>query len=240
MSYTDVFGGETIFPSQLSYLLITTAVDIELQWPREQQIEGQNVVADFTEVDATAGSLNISMPDARNTSTGNKITISNVGSNDFDLVDNTGGSIITVEQGKQWVVVLTDNSTQAGTWSSFQLGATVSNAQAAALAGAGIKAISNTLNQKIDSDIEAATPFTVVDGDRAKCLIWTGGAGQADLPDPGVVMDDWFFMIRNSGTGTLTIVPPSGQIDGGLFHHWAHAIFSHWIRLRVDSCSGVR
>ena len=214
MSYTDVFGGETIFPSQLSYLLITTAVDIELQWPREQQIEGQNVVADFTEVDATAGSLNISMPDARNTSTGNKITISNVGSNDFDLVDNTGGSIITVEQGKQWVVVLTDNSTQAGTWSSFQLGATVSNAQAAALAGAGIKAISNTLNQKIDSDIEAATPFTVVDGDRAKCLIWTGGAGQADLPDPGVVMDDWFFMIRNSGTGTLTIVPPSGQIDG--------------------------
>ncbi len=214
MSYTDVFGGETIFPSQLSYLKITTAVDIELQWPREQQIEGQNVVADFLEIDATAGSLNISMPDARNTSTGNKVTISNVGSNEFDLVDNTGGPIITVELGKQWVVVLTDNTTQAGTWSSFQMGATVSNAQAAALGGAGIKPISNTLNQKIDSDIEGMSPITVVDGDRAKCLIWTGGAGQADLPDPGVVMDDWFFMIRNSGTGTLTIVPPSGQIDG--------------------------
>lgn len=214
MGYTDVFGGETIFPSQLSYLKITTAVDVTLQWPREQQIEGQNVVADFTEIDATAGSLNISMPDARNTSTGNKITISNVGSNDFDLVDNTGGPIITVEQGKQWVVVLTDNSTQAGTWSSFQMGATVSTAQAAALAGAGIKSISNTLNQKIDSDEESMSPVTVVDGDRAKCLIWISGAGQVDLPDPGVVMDDWFFMIRNSGTGTLTIVPPSGQIDG--------------------------
>jgi len=214
MGYTDVFGGETIFPSQLSYLLITTAIDIELQWPREQQIEGQNVVADFLDIDATAGSLNISMPDARNTSTGNKTTVNNVGSNDFDIVDNTGGPIVTVEPGKQWVVVLTDNSTQAGAWSTFQMGATVSTAQAAALGGAGIKPISNTLNQKIDSDEESSSPVTVVDGDRAKCLIWISGAGQVDLPDPGVVMDDWFFMIRNSGTGTLTITPPSGQIDG--------------------------
>lgn len=214
MGYTDVFGGELLFPSQLSYLLITTAVDIELQWPREQQIEGGNVVADFLDIDATAGSLNISMPDARNASTGNKTTINNVGANDFDIVDSTGGPIQTVMPGLQWVLVLTDNSTEAGTWSTFQLGSTVSQASAAALAGAGIKSITNTLNQKIDSDIEGLSPITVVDGDRAKCLIWTGGAGQADLPDPGVVMDDWFFMLRNSGTGTLTVVPPSGTIDG--------------------------
>ena len=213
MSYTDVFGGELLFPSQLSYLLITTAVDIQLQWPREQQIEGGNVVADFLDIDTTAASVNIRMPDARNTSTGNKTTINNVGANDFDVLDSTGGPIQTIMPGLQWVLVLTDNSTEAGTWSTFQLGATVSQASAAALAGAGIKSITNTLNQKIDSDIEALSPITVVEGDRAKCLIWTGGAGQADLPDPGVVLDDWFFMIRNSGTGTLTVVPPSGTID---------------------------
>ncbi len=214
MSFTDVFGGELLFPSQLSYLKITTAVDITLQWPREQQIEGDNVVADFLDIDTTVGSINIDMPDARNTSTGNKTSISNVGSNSFDVRDNTGGSIQTIDPGDVWVIVLTDNTTQAGTWSTFQLGATVSVASAAALAGAGIKAIGVLLNQKIDSDIEGISPITVVDGDRAKCLIWTGGAGQADLPDPVVVMDDWFFMIRNSGTGTLTIVPPSGTIDG--------------------------
>ncbi len=214
MAYTDVFGGELLFPSQLSYLLITTAVDVQLQWPREQQIEGGNVVADFLDIDATAASVNIRMPDARNTSTGNKTTINNVGANDFDVLDATGGPIQTVMPGLQWVLVLTDNSTEAGTWSTFQLGATVSQASAAALAGAGIKAITNTLNQKIDSDVEGLSPITVVEGDRAKCLIWTGGAGQADLPDPGVVLDDWFFMIRNSGTGTLTVVPPSGLIDG--------------------------
>jgi len=214
MSYTDVFGGELLFPSQLSYLKITTAVDVQLQWPTEQQITGGNVVADFLDIDATAASLNIRMPDARNTSTGNKTAISNKGSNDFDVLDSTGGPIQTILQGDVWVLVLTDNSTEAGTWSTFQLGATVSVASAAALAGAGIKAIGVLLNQKIDSDIEGISPITVVEGDRAKCLIWTGGAGQADLPDPGVVGDDWFFMIRNSGTGTLTIIPPSGTIDG--------------------------
>ena len=214
MAFTDVFGGDLIFPSQLSYLKITTAVDITLQWPTEQQITGDNVVADFLDIDATAGSINIDMPSASITSTGNKATINNVGANSFDVRDNTGGAIQTVMPGEVWVLVLTDNTTVAGLWSTFQLGATVSVASSSALAGAGIKAISTTLNQKIDSDEEPTSPITVVDGDRAKCLIWTGGAGQADLPDPGAVGDDWFFMIRNSGTGTLTIVPPSGTIDG--------------------------
>jgi hypothetical protein len=213
MAFTDVFGGELIFPSQLSYLKITTAVDITLQWPTEQQITGDNVVADFLDIDATAASINIRMPSASVTSTGNKATISNVGFNDFDVLDNTGGPIQTIEPGDVWVIVLTDNTTQAGIWSTFQLGATVSVASAAALAGAGIKAIGVLLNQKIDSDVEALSPITVVNGDRAKCLIWVGGAGQADLPDPGAVGDDWFFMIRNSGTGTLTIMPTSGQVD---------------------------
>ena len=129
--------------------------------------------------------------------------------------DSAGGSIITIAPGEQWVVVLTDNTTAAGTWSTFQLGATVSVANAAALAGAGLKAITSTLNQRIDSTTEAATPFNVVDSDRANCVIYTGGAGTANLPNPATVGNDWFFMLRNSGSGTLNVVPPSGTIDGG-------------------------
>jgi len=215
MSYTDVFGGELLFPSQLSYLAITTAVDVTLQWPTEQQITGGNVVADVMDIDATAGGLNIDMPDARNTSTGNKATFNNVGSNVFTVRDNTGGTIQSVQPGEQWVVVLTDNSTQAGLWSTFQLGGNAATqASASALAGAGLRANGQMLDQIIDSDVEASTPITVVDGDRAKCLIYTGGAGQADLPSAGTVGNNWFFMLRNSGSGTLNIVPPSGNIDG--------------------------
>ena len=214
MAYTDVFGGELLFPSQLSYNSITTAVDVTLQWPREQQIEGTNVVADWMDVDTTVASLNIDMPAATNTSTGNKTTFNNVGSNTFTVRDSTGGTIQSVAPGEQWVLILRDNTTAAGLWRTSQLGATVASASASALAGAGIKAITTTLNQMIDSDVEGSTPFTVVDGDRAKCLIYTAGAGTCNLPSPGTVGNDWWFMLRNSGSGTLNVLPPSGQIDG--------------------------
>lgn len=216
MSYTDVFGGNLIFPSQLSYLMITTAVDVTLQWPTEQQITGDSVVADVMDVNTTAPSLNVDMPDARNTSTGNKATFNNRGANSFTVRDNTGGTIQQVLSGEQWVVVLTDNSTQAGIWTTFQLGGNAATpASASGLAGAGLKAISALLNQKIDSDIEAVTPFSAVDGDRAKCLVYIAGAGTCNLPSPGAVGNDWFFMLHNGGSGTLNVLPPSGQIDSG-------------------------
>lgn len=214
MSYTDVFGGNLIFPSRVSYLMLQTAVDVALQWPTEQQITGQHVVADIIDVDATAPGLNIDMPDAQIASTGNKVTFNNVGANAYLVRDVTGGTIQTVQPGEQWVLSLTDNTTDAGTWSTFQLGASVAVASASALAGAGIKAIGVLLNQKIDSDVQAATPFTLVDGDRAQCQIYTAGAGTCNLPGAGTVGNDWFCMIRNSGSGTLAIVPAAGLIDG--------------------------
>lgn len=215
MGYAEVFGGALLFPSQLSYISISFSADVTLQWPTEQQIGGTDVVSDFMDMDATAASLNVDMPSASNTSTGNKATFNNIGSNSFTVRDSDGGTIQSVAPGEQWVVVLTDNTTTAGTWSTFQLGATVSVASASALAGAGIKAISTTLNQQIDSDVEAATPFTVVDGDRAKCLVYTAGAGTANLTAAATLGNDWFFMLRNSGSGTLNVLPPSGSIDGG-------------------------
>ena len=213
MAYAEVFGGELIFPSQTSYLAITTAVDVTLQWPIEQQIAGIDVVADFMDITTTAPAINIDMPDARQASTGQKVLFNNPGANLFTVRDAVGGTISTVATGTQWVFVLTDNTTEAGTWTFFQMGSTVSVATAGTLTGAGIKAISATLNQMIDSNVEAATPFTVVDADRANCLIYTSGTGTCNLPSPAAVGNDWFFLLRNSGSGTLTITPPSGTID---------------------------
>ncbi|HUW44276.1 MAG TPA: hypothetical protein VMW50_00620 [Dehalococcoidia bacterium] len=214
MSYTDVFGGNLIFPSRVSYLALSIAVDAVLQWPTEQQITGGNVVADIIDVNATAVGLTVDMPDARVASTGNKVTFNNVGANSFLVRDVTGGTIQTVQPGEQWVLSLTDNTTDMGAWTTFQLGASVAVASASALAGAGIKAIGLLLNQRIGSDVEAATPFTVVNGDRAKCLIYTAGAGTCNLPNAATVGNDWFFMLRNSGSGTLNVLPPAGLIDG--------------------------
>jgi hypothetical protein len=214
MPYTNVFGGNLIFPSQLSFVLITTAINATLQWPTEQQITGSLVVADFINVNATAVSLSITMPSALIAATGNKTTFNNVGANAFTVLNSAGGTLQTVQPGEQWVLVLTSNTTAAGTWSTFQMGASVSVASASALAGAGIKAVATTLNQKIDSSVKASTPITVVSADRAKCLIYTSGAGICNLPTAGVVGSDWFFMLRNSGSGTLNVLPAAGSIDG--------------------------
>ena len=215
MGYSDVFGGNLIFPSRVTYLALTTAIDVVLQWPTEQQITGGDVVADIIDTNTTAGGLNIDMPDARNTSQGNKATFNNVGGNEFTVRDSTGGTIQSVQPGEQWVIVLTDNTTEAGVWTQFQLGGNAATqASASTLAGDGLRPLGSQLDQIIDSDVKAVTPFTVVNGDRAKCLVYTAGAGTCNLPSAGVVFNNWFFMLHNAGSGTLNIVPPSGTIDG--------------------------
>lgn len=215
MSYTEVFGGATLYPSDQTYLSISFSTNITLAWPVEQQIGG-NVVADILDLDATATGLNVDLPDARQVSNGIQSVFVNIGANTFTVRSNDGSTIISVNPGNAWVAYLTDNSTIGGTWRTFQLGATVSVASAAALGGAGIKPIGTTLNQSVPPDTRTTTPVTVADSDRASLVIYTGGVGIADLPTPGTVGADWFFLIRNAGSGNLTLTPPSGQIDGAV------------------------
>lgn len=213
MTYSEIFGGATLYPAQQTYINLEFSENVALTWPIEQQIAGQNIVADIMDLTATQVSLSVIMPDARRASNGIQSNFKNEGANTFTIVDNQLSTIITVAPGETWTVYLTDNTTQGGTWNTFQLGATVSTANASALAGAGIKAISTTLNQSTPPEIEAATPFSVIDGDRAVVKIYTGGVGICNLPDPATVGSDWFFMLRNSGDGDLTVTPPSGTID---------------------------
>lgn len=213
MGYTQTFGGNTIYAASQTYLAVTFSVDLELRWPREQQLGGP-VVSDIMDLDATVASLSVNLDDARTVSKGLQAMFVNVGANDFTVQDATGGTIITVQPGQAWVAYLTNNITEAGTWRTFQLGATIAVADAAALAGAGIKAIATTLNQMIQSDVEPATPFDVVNADRAKALVYTTGVGTANLPDAATVGADWFFMLCNQGSGDLTVTPVAGTIDG--------------------------
>ena len=213
MSYTDVFGGATIYPAGQTYLSLTFSTDQVLAWPIEQAVAGDNVVANIMDLNATVAGLNVDIPDARQVSNGIQSVFNNVGAETITIRDAGGGTIISLASGTAWVVYLTDNSTLAGTWRTFQLGASVSTAVAAALAGAGLKAIGSTLNQRIAPTSTAVTPITWVDSDRAQLTIWTGGVGVLNFPAPATVGSDWFSMVRNSGTGDLTLTPPSGTID---------------------------
>jgi hypothetical protein len=217
MTYNEVFGGGSINPAQKTYLELTISGDIQLQWPVEQQIGGDDVAVDIIDIDATQPGLNVDFDDARQVSTGYTTLFTNIGSNTVTIRDSGGGTIISLAGGEAWFIYLTDNSTAAGVWRTFQLGATVSVANASALAGAGLKAISTTLNQTIPPTLIGAgqTPLNLDDADRAQLNIWNAGVGTFNLPDPGVVGSDWFTYIRNDGSGVLTVTTPSGVIDDG-------------------------
>lgn len=213
MPYTELFGGLPISPSQLSFLALNISADVELQWPTEQQIGGNDVVADIIDVNAGNPGLNVDMPNATLVSQGTNILFNNVGGQTVTIRDSTGGTIISLASGTAWFIYLTSNSTATGTWRTFQFGASISVANAAALAGAGLKAIGATLNTRIPVSTKSAN-YVILESDRAVALVWTSGVGQFDLPGAGVVGSDWYVIIRNSGSGDLTVIPPSGTIDG--------------------------
>jgi hypothetical protein len=213
MSYTDVFGGQTIFPAQLTLLKLTLTANLTLAWPVEQALPGDSVFADIIQVTPNAG-LALTMPDARQATQGQSTLINNVGANTLSIKDNAGNVIGSVASGEVWQFYLDSNTTQAGVWRTFQFGTGASSAVAAALAGAGLKAITTTLNVKVAPTVTNVTPINVVDADRAKAFVWNGGVGALNLPDPATVGADWFVYIRNAGTGNLTVTPAAGLIDG--------------------------
>ncbi len=212
-SFTEVFGGNVLYPAGQTYLEITFSADITLQWPIEQQVAG-DVVSSIIDMDATVPGLNVDLPDARQVSEGIQSVFTNIGANTITVRSADGTAIISLDSGQAWVAYLTDNTTLGGTWRTFQLGATISVADASALAGAGLKAIATTLNQTMPPASTSSSPVTLTDADRAMLTIWTGGVGVLDLPTAVSVGSDWFTIVRNSGSGDLTITPPSGLIDG--------------------------
>ena len=214
MTYSSVFGGATLYPSDQTLVKLTLTSDVTLSWPIEQQVGGDNIVADIIEFIASTSGLSLIFPDATRSSNGIQTALVNKGSNTVTIKNSTGGTILTVAAGEAWILYLSDNSTAAGTWSSFQIGATTSVANAAALAGAGLVAISTTLNQSMPTNTQSTSPLTIVNSNRAQIIIWVGGTATINLPDPAVVGSNWFFMLRNSGSGSATVTAVSGLVDG--------------------------
>ena len=213
ISYQNPFTGQTIQPSQVGYELLTIATDTELQWP----VNGNNsdVVANIIEVIASTAGLSLTMPAATQVSTGQSVLISNIGANAFTVKDYTGGTIVSVASGIAEYIYITDNTTLAGTWSTVTFGAGTSSANAATLAGYGLKAITTTLNQS-HPVVDYFSGTTLSAANRAEFVNWTTGVGTLTLPVASTVGNNWFAIIRNSGTGILTVAPSGTDTLDGL------------------------
>lgn len=212
-SYTEVFGGTNIYPSDVTYLSFNlSSADIVLAWPVETN--APNTLADYVaarimDVNSTGSAKKIYLPAANDASVGECFLFNNIGTTSFTVVGSTGTSICTVLPGTLWQVYMTSNTTAAGVWVAYQFGSTTSSANAAALAGFGLKAITTTLNQAI-TVLHLNSSYTAGVGDRAHMINWTGASGTLSLTSAFTLGDDWFLYVRNNGTSALT-VDPSGS-----------------------------
>jgi hypothetical protein len=205
-TYQDVFGGATIYPSEISYSAITLNADVVLNWPEETSAN-ENLATRIIDVTATGAGFSIRLPAANKTGVGNTILFNNRGSDTFTVRNASGTQVVTVAAGALWQVYLADNSTVSGVWRSLQYGAAVSTTNASALAGTGIVAVGTLLSQSVPVTA-FNTNYTAGNTDRAKMFNWTAAAGTLTLPDPTVVGDNWFMYLRNSGSGAVVTDPP--------------------------------
>lgn len=212
-SYTDVFGGANIYPSEISYSSVTLSADITLSWPEETSTN-VNLATRIMDVTPSGTGFSIILPDAKKSGTGNTILFNNKGSQTFTVKNAGGVQVGTIAAGQIWQVYLTNNTTVNGTWQILQYGATTSSANASALAGTGIVAVGTVLSQSVPITAFNSN-YTAGATDRARMYNWTGAGGVLTLPDPTIVGDNWFIYLRNSGSGQVAVTPTgSVQIDG--------------------------
>jgi len=218
-TYTEVFGGTNIYPSDVSYLAFNlSAADVVLAWPVETN--APNALADYVaarimDVNSTGSGREVYLPAANEASVGECFLFNNKGSTSFTVVGSTGTSICTLAPGELWQVYMTSNTTAAGVWVSYQFGSATTQANAADLAGAGLIAITNTLNQAITTNT-LNSDYTLGVTERAHLINWTGASGTLTLPAISAIGAEWFCYIRNSGSSSLVVDGNGSELINGL------------------------
>jgi hypothetical protein len=217
-TYTNPFTGQTISPSQVSFEAISLTANLQLEWP----INGNDATPASAIIDVTATSSGtatgwlLELPPATQVSVGQTIIVRNTGANTFTVTDYSGNTIIAVTSGIAQFIFLTNNSTVNGVWESVVFGAGTSSANASALAGYGLLATGLTLNQAYNLTTYYSNAVLSATN-RAQFNVWGGGVGSFTLPSAVAVGNNWFTIIRNNGSGVLTITPVgTDTIDGNV------------------------
>ena len=202
-SFTSPFTGDVIQPTDVSYLNLSLTTNTNLLWPVSSNTTGVYAARIMDVTPSTTG-LGLYMPPANQTSLGTDAFIRNLGSSTFTVYDNSGGTIVSITAGQTKYIYLTTNTTIAGTWANIAMGVGTSAPDATTLAGYGLEALSNTLNQTHPA-ASFTTGYTFLASDRAQTKVWSGGVGVATLPLASTLGNNWFFLLKNNGSGTMTI-----------------------------------
>lgn len=221
MSFNSPFTGNVVQPTDVSFRAVTLAANTQLEWP----INGNatdDYAARIMDVTASSAGLSLYMPPANQASVGNDALIRNVGANTFTVktYDNNG-TIVSVAAGEAKYIYIKTNPDEYGTWGVIAFGAGSSSANASSLAGLGLLASGQTLNQSHPT-ASLVNAYNFATSDRAQTYIWSGGVTTATLPLASVTGNNWFVLFKNNGTGTVTIGTTSSEfIDGAISKSFA-------------------
>ena len=212
-TYSYVFGGASIYPSEVSYESLTLTTDVQLSWPEETSASS-DLAAKIIDISSDTAGLKILLPDATKAGTGETILFNNIGTETIIVSDYDDVQVVSIANGELWQIYLTDNSTTAGSWRSLQYGASISQANASSLAGTGIVAVNTVLSQSVPVTT-FNTDFVLGVTDRAKMYNWTGAGGVLTFPSAATVANNWFIYLKNSGSGAIVATPAgTNTIDG--------------------------
>lgn len=211
----QVFGQGAVQTAYVGYKSYVVTANLTLHWPSTYQ-DNANLVAAYMDVDAAAATnFTITLPTAKQVSVGTNFIFSNIGSAVINVANNGAAVIAALTIGEQWYFILTDNSTDAGTWEVSQFGAVNSAAQAVALAGLGLikDYASNTLDTNINVLSVVGPTLAPLAASRATLFVWTGGSGNVNLPAPNAagVGNGWYIAINNEGGGLVNVNAPGGS-----------------------------
>lgn len=212
-SYTNVFNDNNVNPAAISLAMYNISSKLTLTWPNA--LSSTTPYALMNEVTATAINLTVALPDATQGGVGYSGWFRNTGTNTFTVTDAGGNTIISIPAGQLWAIILRVNTTTNGNWFAYQIGSVTTTANAAALAGFGLVAITSTLNT-VYTPVNHTGNYTVQLTDRASMQFLGSGSFSFTMPAPGSAGSGWYVAVKNSGPGTLTISPNSSEtIDGG-------------------------
>lgn len=214
-SFTDVFGGITIYPSDLGFIDYTLTTSSTLIWPDNGE-SSSNIAASFTRITASNPGIIVTLPDADAASVGKALRFKNNGSNTFTIDSASGSTIATMSAGQDILLSITNNTTSGGLWDSSYIGSGTTSANASVLAGNGLTTSGATLIANWPVNFTGSSGYNLTTTSDATVLTWTGGTGTVNIAlDAGTGRNGYIAAVKNYGTGILTLSGNAvDKIDG--------------------------
>jgi hypothetical protein len=203
-TFTNIFGGGVITPSENSYTKIEMTTDTVLSW---KPTTGKVLSASIMDVSCSTSSKSITLGETSEVSEGTNLVFNNVGLNNITLKDSEDTTICTLTAGTVWLVYLSTN----GLWLSFQYGAGTVNVNTTLLASYGLKASGSSL-QTDCVVLSKNSDYVMSVNDKTKLVLWSG-TGSATITLPSAISNSGFYVyIKNSGDSAITIATAGGNI----------------------------